>query len=141
MQVSILADSLLLRLTPASILGLPQALEFLSDLVDPWECRALRSELHLRPLQDEHVAVVEVVGVSLRFILVQWLQLWWHRFPLVDSESLLGYHVEDQCQPLQAWPHILWELPVQHRACTSIGWIYPLTLLWRYFNLLGGAAC
>ena len=45
----------------------------------------------------------------------------------MDSESLLGCLLEDQCQPLQAWPHILWELPAQYRACTSIGWIYMPT--------------
>ena len=82
------------------------------------------------------MVVAEVVGVAIRFILAQGLQLWWHRSPLVDSESRLGCHLEDQCQPLQAWPHILWKLPAQPRACTSIGWIYPLTLPLLYFKLL-----
>ena len=70
------------------------------------EWRALRAEPHLRLLPDEHVAVAEVVGVSLRCILAHWLQPLWHQFPLVDSESLRGCLLEDQCQPLQAWPHI-----------------------------------
>ena len=34
------------------------------------------AELHLNLLQDEHVAVAEVVGVAIRFILAQGAKLW-----------------------------------------------------------------
>ena len=62
----------------------------------------MQAKLHLSPMQDEHVVVVEVVGVAIRFILAQGLKLWWHRFPSVDLESRLGCPLEDQCLPLQA---------------------------------------
>ena len=107
MQVSLLADFLLLRLIPASFLRLPQALDFLSGLVESWKGRVWRAEAHLRLLLEEHVAVAEVVVVSLRCILAHWLQPWRQQFPLVNSESLLGCFLEDQGQPLQAWACIL----------------------------------
>ena len=37
---------------------------------------AMPAELHLSLLQGEHVSVAEVVGVAVRFILAQVLQLW-----------------------------------------------------------------
>ena len=72
----LLVGFLLLRLSPVSILGLPQALEFLLHGVVSWEYRAMQAALHLSLLQDEHVAVSEVVGVAIRFILAQGLKLW-----------------------------------------------------------------
>ena len=106
MQVFLLADFLLLHFIPASFLRLPQALEFLSGLVELWKGRVWRAEAHLRLLLEAHVVVSEVVGVSLRCILAHWLQPWRQQFPSVKSESLLGCFLEDQCQPLQAWPYI-----------------------------------
>ena len=73
MQVSLLAVPLLLRLIPASFPRLSQTLEFLSDMVEPWKSRDWRAEPHLRLLLNEHVAVAEVVSVSLRCILAHWL--------------------------------------------------------------------
>ena len=67
----------------------------------------MRAEPNLRLLPDEHVAVAEVVGESLRCILALRLQPWWQEFPFVDSKSLRGCYLEDQCQPPQAWSHIL----------------------------------
>ena len=73
MQVSLLADSSLLRRTLASFPRLPQALEFLPNVVESWKSRDWRAEPHPRLLLDEHVAVAEVVYVSLRCILAHWL--------------------------------------------------------------------
>ena len=71
MQVSLLADFLLLHLIPASFLRLPQALELLSGLVGLWTGRVWRAEAHLRVLLEEHVVVVEVVVGSFRCILAR----------------------------------------------------------------------
>ena len=63
----------------------------------------MRAEPHLRLLPDEHVAVAEVVCVSLRCILTHRPQPWRQQFPLVNSETLLDCFLDDQCQPLRAW--------------------------------------